>query len=484
MKSLLSQIRNTKSDSLSVISAPVKYAGIGLFSLAFLTAIWAVTAKIPIKINAVGILTPVDGLFIYRAQASGRLLYPLKKDKNNGGLEFESPTWSNKAYNFIYSDSDPTFAEAQQIGLQILDYVNNIDTVRIPFSAIGAGVGSGGDYQVALNAKDIVAIVDVPSLRQNLKDSLLSTEKSISNYKTRLTAGQQNLEVSSRIAKAKRSMIEPMAGLKQEGFVSKVEFLQAAADAASQQKQVGEIRQQLDAVKLQLEQDKLKLVQAVTDYVQQSVIFSHDNAYIKSFLASQWEYVNPGLEVTAVSWSQNDDPSLIPIFYDQKSATEIAVGQKVILTPLGFSIAEVGGIVGEVVSIEPFPYTVAALTQKLKSQGLAQMVSPSGASYIANVRLARTDSDKLRDKVREHSRLANNDNRLFRVPADQSPDTTGGYQWNNKTSPPLTPREGFMLSAQVTTRTVTPLQMIIPFLKQLSGQVPMSKLIHTQINQP
>lgn len=484
MKSFLSQIRNTKSDSLSIISAPVKYAGVGLFSLAFLTAIWAITAKIPIKINAVGILTPVDGLFVYRSQASGRLLYPLKKNKKEGGLEFESPIWSNNAYNFIYSESDPTFAEAQQIGYQILGYINNIETVRIPFSAIGAGVGSGGDYQVALNAKDIVAIVDVPSLRQTLKDSLLSTEKSISNYKSLLTAGKQNLEISARIAKAKRSMIDPMAGLRQEGFVSKVELLQAAADAASQQKQVTEIRQQLDAVKLQLEQDKLKLVQAVTDYVQQSVIFSHDHAYIKSFLASQWEYVTPGLEVTAVSWSHNDDPSLIPIFYDQKSATEIAVGQKVILTPLGFSVAEVGGIVGEVVSIEPFPYTVAMLTQKLKSQGLAQMVSPAGASYIANVRLARTDSDKLRDKAHEYSRVTKGDNRLFRVLTDQSPDTTGGYKWNNQTSPPLTPREGFLLSAQVTTRTVTPLQMIIPFLKQLSGQVPMSKLIHTQINQP
>lgn len=488
MKSLLSKVYSTKSESLSIISAPLKIAGSGLFALAFMTAIWTVTAKIPIKINATGVLTPVDGLFVYRAQSSGRLLYPFKIYKNTGELKFEAPTWSRKAYNFTYNTAEPGFSQAEELATQILGYIPELQTQRIPPSVIGSVVGSGASfgykYQIELDDKDIVAIIDIPSLRQALKDDLLNLQKSTANYRRLLLASSKIIKDSSDIARAKVSLIEPMASLNRDGYVSRVELLQAQADAAAQNKEVEDLKQQLSSIKLQAQQERLKLIESLTDFIQQSIIFSHDHAFLKSMMASQWEYVSTGTEVAAVSWSDKSDPTIIPIFYDQKSATEIAIGQKVILTPLGFSAAEVGGIVGEILSIDPFPYTQDALSQKLKSEGLAQVVSPSGASYLANVRLATTDANRLRAAARSISRFRASDNRLYQSLPDGSADTTGGYKWNNLSKPPLAPREGFIMTAQVTTRTVTPLQMVIPLLKELTGRSPITQLVRTQLNQP
>lgn len=484
MKSLLSKVDSTKSESLSIISAPLRIAGSGLFALAFMTAIWTVTAKIPIKINATGVLTPVDGLFVYRAQSSGRLLYPFKIYKNTGELEFEAPAWSRKAYDFTYNTAEPSFSQAEELATQILGYIPELQTQRIPPSVIGSGASFGHKYQIELDDRDIVAIIDIPSLRQALKDNLLNLQKSTANYQRLLLASSKIIKDSSDVARAKASLIEPMASLNLDGYVSRVELLQAQADAAAQNKEVEDLKQQLSSIKLQAQQERLKLIESLTDFIQQSIIFSHDHAFLKTMMASQWEYVSTGTEVAAVSWSDKSDPTIIPIFYDQKSATEIAIGQKVILTPLGFSAAEVGGIVGEVISIDPFPYTQNALSQKLKSEGLAQVVSPSGASYLANVRLATTDANRLRATARSISRFRTSDNRLYQSLPDGSADTTGGYKWNNLSKPPLAPREGFIMTAQVTTRTVTPLQMVIPLLKELTGRSPITQLVRTQLNQP
>ena len=53
-----------------------------------------------------------------------------------------------------------------------------------------------------------------------------------------------------------------------------------------------------------------------------------------------------------VSWSEVSEPSIIPVFIDQRAATQVEIGQEVILTPLGFSSAEVGGIKGQIDSLE------------------------------------------------------------------------------------------------------------------------------------
>lgn len=482
VKSLLKSFSLEKAQSVSIINAPLKAAGVALFALASSTAIWAATAQVPIKINAIGVLTPVDGLYLYRSRSNGQVILPFRKSRISGRLEFESPLWAKTAYNYQQGQSQ-NYASDKKLAIEILKYIDELQSQRVPSTLFSAGSDLGGKYQIVLDDGDIVAIVDQPDLRQNLQNQITASEKTIISYNKILATKGDSFKTALKLSSTKQGLIAPIAGLLQKGYTSKYELLQAESDAASQKNNAYDIKSQLDDLKLQIQQQKIQLSQALSNFIQQSLIFSEDHSYLKSFMISQWEYVNPGTEIAAVGWSNMDDATVIPVFFDQKSATEINIGQKAILTPLGFSIAEVGGIVGEVVTLEPFPFTSNILAQRLKSQGLAQIVSPTGVSYQANIRLKRKDLETYKQQLSTNEKFKG-DNRLRSIIGDTKTDNSGGYVWDNKSKPPIKPREGFILSAQITTRSSTPLQMMIPFLKELFGKAPVTKLVHTQINQP
>ena len=105
MKSLLKTLRAEKAQSVSILNAPLKAAGVALFALASSTAIWAATAQVPIKVNAIGVLTPVDGLYLYRSKANGQVILPFRKSRLSGKLEFESPLWARTAYGYQQDQS-------------------------------------------------------------------------------------------------------------------------------------------------------------------------------------------------------------------------------------------------------------------------------------------------------------------------------------------------------------------------------------------
>ena len=84
--------------------------------------------------------------------------------------------------------------------------------------------------------------------------------------------------------------------------------------------------------------------------------------------------------------------------------------------------------------------------------------SAGGSVYLAEVKLAVQDKYKI------------NKNSLFLKNAlEPQTDNKGGFVWNNNSNPPLPPRTGLKLNAQVTTRYVTPAALVLSFLKELSG---------------
>ena len=107
------------------------------------------------------------------------------------------------------------------------------------------------------------------------------------------------------------------------------------------------------------------------------------------------------------------------------------IGQEVILTPLGFSSAEVGGIKGQIDSLESIPFTTATLAARLNSQGLATVVSPRGSVYQVNVKLKKRDLTKLRKEARTTAAVpildSEEENRILQ-------DNSGGYVWNNRSN--------------------------------------------------
>ncbi|MEC7896761.1 MAG: hypothetical protein VX628_03755, partial [Cyanobacteriota bacterium] len=171
-----------KISTTAVLNSPNVIAGGIFIGLAGITAVWGFTAPIPVQVNGLGVLAPVDGLFTYQSQSAGRILLPFTQNKQTKEVEYVIPSWSQRAYAFNTNSKTTTFEESVVLTEQILDYLNQLRTSRMPTSLFSGGLETGGNYTVKMNEGDIVAIIDQPSARQELRNNLLSLKRSISNY--------------------------------------------------------------------------------------------------------------------------------------------------------------------------------------------------------------------------------------------------------------------------------------------------------------
>ncbi|MAN19594.1 MAG: hypothetical protein CMN94_07445 [Synechococcus sp. EAC657] len=469
-----------KISTTAVLNSPNVIAGGIFIGLAGITAVWGFTAPIPVQVNGLGVLAPVDGLFTYQSQSAGRILLPFTQNKQTKEVEYVIPSWSQRAYAFNTNSKTTTFEESVVLTEQILDYLNQLRTSRMPTSLFSGGLETGGNYTVKMNEGDIVAIIDQPSARQELRNNLLSLKRSISNYQNLIKINQESLALSKKVEESQNALIQPLGPLVKEGFVSQLELNQALAETTQSRIAVSDLSSNLQRLELEIKNNQSNLIDSLSQFLRDSVVFAFDDAYVQSFTSSQWDFVQPGSEIMTVSWSNVSEPSVIPVFIDQRAATQVDIGQEVILTPLGFSSAEIGGIKGQIDSLESIPFTTATLASRLNSQGLATVVSPQGSVYQVNVRLKTRDLTKLRKEASTTASVPILDGETNSIVRDN----TGRYVWNNRSNPPISPREGFLLSTQITTRVSTPIQMLIPALREMIGIAPPDKLIRLELNQP
>ena len=181
-----------------------------------------------------------------------------------------------------------------------------------------------------------------------------------------------------------------------------------------------------------------------------------------------------------VSWSEVSEPSIIPVFIDQRAATQVEIGQEVILTPLGFSSAKSEELKDKSTLLnQSFHHSNTGSKIELSRTGNSG--KPTGKVYQVNVKLKKRDHTKLRQEASTTAAVpildSEEENRILQ-------DNSGGYVWNNRSNPPISPREGFLLSSQITTRVSTPIQMLIPAIREMIGIAPPDKLIRIELNQP
>jgi hypothetical protein len=117
------------------------------------------------------------------------------------------------------------------------------------------------------------------------------------------------------------------------------------------------------------------------------------------------------------------------------------------------------------------------ISNRLGSQAIAQLASQSGGYFQADMQLTREDMRKLNQlrSAYRNPKLANE---------NLNSNNRSGYRWNNKSRPPISPREGFLLATQITTRYRTPLEMLLPTIRETFGINTPDKLIQQSLNQP
>ncbi len=96
-------------------------------------------------------------------------------------------------------------------------------------------------------------------------------------------------------------------------------------------------------------------------------------------------------------------------------------------------------MVGTVLSVSDFPVTPQGMTAVLHNEQLVKVFSHDGAPYAVSVSLQRDDF------------------------------ATSGYRWAVGKGPEIHLTSGTLAQAEITTRNRRPIDLVVPFIKKLTG---------------
>ncbi|MBV2351366.1 hypothetical protein KUL97_06550 [Synechococcus sp. HK05] len=440
-------VKPTHKQPFQILRPPLLAVAGGVVVVSAGLLAWALTAQIPVTINGLGTLTPLDSIFSVISPGNGAVLYPIHLSQ--GQYQYKPPAWSRQAYLYLQEPGKLSDGELYSLIGKVIASVGIYDSERFPIASANSGLASDrDDYRLQFKEHDVIAIVDNEASRTSLASALLALTASIELYQEVQQSQKLTLDYKSEMVQKQKDMLKSYAMLFREGAIGRAAYLEQQLAFSNTKSDKAATLSTLNDIKRQISQNKVDLKNAFAEFLRSSVIFANDPGSVDQFVAPQWSDVQPGEEIMAITWSKRIQPNTIPVFVNPQASTLVSLGNTSIATPAGFSTAEIGGIKGVVTSIGTQPLSLAQISKRLGSAGLAETLGPQGG-YQVNVKLEREDSTS----------------NLLNMP----PQNRGGFIWNNRSNPPLPPREGMVLNVQITSRRRTPLEMLIPAVKEFTG---------------
>ena len=143
---------------------------------------------------------------------------------------------------------------------------------------------------------------------------------------------------------------------------------------------------------------------------------------------------------TPVVSIETDGGSLEAIVYlPADRGKNVQPGMEVRVEPSTVKREEFGTMIGTVATASAFPVTPEGMAAVLHNDALVKRFSQTGAPYAILVRFQPDDA------------------------------AFSGYHWSSGTGPPIRLSTGTLLRAEVTTRELPPIDLIVPVMRRLSG---------------
>ncbi len=468
-----------------VLNVPTKLAVILLSTFAAVTALWGILAKIPLRVNARGILVPSSGLFEVNSPGAGVVIFPFLADENTSNVErlgkqfrgkFTPPEWGKEAYDFQWRlvSGEVDINQTVHLAEKIVDAISEDPWDRFSLTGQSGSALTGSDGHVYVKERELIAIVDNAEYRTDLMSK-------VNRYKASKKASDLILDKKRHLLMLGREMEETKKDIYEryrpfvDIAIKKTELLERRSTYEMQLSSNSQLEQEIHKIQEENQLRGHELKTSLARYLQSAAVYAWEDARISSFRVPQWANVNTGTPLMQLSWDSEVAPNEIPIFLDQKNFSQISPGMEIIATPSGFSSSEIGGIRGIVTSLDPMPMSSAALAKRLGGQGTAALVSQNlNSIYMATARL---EVDDIEDYKSLYSSLYQNPAIISQA---NKGNLRGGYKWNNNSNPPLPPREGLILNVQIVTRRISPVAMVIPILKESIGINTPQKLMDKQ----
>ncbi|MFB2934486.1 NHLP bacteriocin system secretion protein [Aerosakkonemataceae cyanobacterium BLCC-F154] len=186
-----------------------------------------------------------------------------------------------------------------------------------------------------------------------------------------------------------------------------------------------------------------KQVKALEQQIQvNSVIKSPNNGCILELTVTNGQVVTPGSRIGSIQIQKSAQPLLAVTYFAVRDGKQIKPGMPIQITPSIVKRERFGGIVGNVVSVSPFPVT---------KQGATSVI---GNSEIVESLLSQSKEAQIE----------------IWAELKENPHNFSGYEWSSSQGPlDVKLSTGTTTSAQVTVQQRAPIEFVLPFLREWSG---------------
>ena len=189
-----------------------------------------------------------------------------------------------------------------------------------------------------------------------------------------------------------------------------------------------------------LQQVKYNIAQLAKQYNDNKAIKSPYSGCFLEITASQGSVLNQGVTIGAIQVNKSSQALTTVAYFPIGNGKKITPGMKIYITPDTVHREKFGSIIGTVSEVSPFPITEEAATKLI------------GNSAITNDLIA-----KVGPVIEVHAQLK------------LDPSTPSGYAWSSSQGPALKVTPGTTVTAQVTIEEQTPITLVLPILRQLTG---------------
>ena len=411
--------------------------------------LWACFARIPIYVNGFALLVRTGNNLELPSQTEGEVNHNFTT-KNS-----DTSVTDQKIYKFSRQDLKLNPAQTEEL----------IDTVMAIRDRETMQQKDFGTSKVREGS--LLAWVNDPSAFTLLKQSL----DTYRIKKTKLEAKQQEISRSNQNLSKKIKLLKKQTQLQYkffqtvkelniEGIASRALLLEEEAKVDALLKQILTEQEKLDANKDALilnkidhHQAAIKLQTAIRTHIDKTLIFAEHDLFVTDILAPNLTQVSHKDSIFRISKQKILVPTEnIPGFLSQRSAQQVRAGMKVLATPTGMSRAQHGGMLGVVTGVKMLPSSNSDLTKILGSEAIA--------------------SD-LTGLIPEPIQVT--------IQLEQDPASQGtskqGIKWSSSGEIPYPVKRGDLLRLQITTQKVTPISLLLPWARKLSGSTPPSPVL-------
>lgn len=432
-----------RNGPITLLTPPLRATlGLGL-AIALGGGLWATLARIPISVTGTGVLLPVSTINAMLSGADGTAVWLFHRPAEPWhalALQFRqrpgsfNDTEMLELVRFVLGADGAGFAATEQTTGPSMarESINSIEEMhrglRFPRGRLLLWVQSSAQKERLSTALD--------QLQRTLRDTDAQARNINNNQRT------LRQELDSRSA-----YLAKMQALEGRGFVSRASILQEQAQVDNIRSQINTNQNQLISLDAKRDQAYQELRNQLAKLINEELIFAPRDVYLSQVIPNNGETVSRGTVVLELSDDKLKGAALVPVFLSSKEMAQVGPGMAVLATPEGYKRSEVGGIVGEVVSMASLPSGVDDIAARVGVKALAETIhAREPAPTMAVVALKRS--------------------------ARPSAENSGGYAWSSRGALPFAPTPGDRLDVEVTTRRVAPISLVLPALRNLFGLTP------------